>query len=71
MIDRFIHSPIDFSDGRDGGRGGGDKAGDQRVEEVQPPPQHCHLLRGVHQEVSSRQGKGFTIITFLQFCSCY
>ena len=45
------------SDGRDRGRGGGDQAGDQRAEEVQPPPQHRHLLRRLHQEVAAGKGK--------------
>jgi len=37
-------------DGRHGGRGGGDKVGNQRLKEIFASPEHCHLLRRVHQE---------------------
>ena len=56
-----------YSDGRDRGRGGGDQAGDQRAEEVLPPQEHCHLLRGLHQEVPTGKGTVVTITSYYRF----
>ena len=56
-----------FSDGRDRGRGGGDQAGDQRVEEVLPPPEYRHLLRGFHQEIPSGKGRYHACALYLQY----
>jgi hypothetical protein len=56
-----------FSDGSDRGRGGGDQAGDQRVEEVLPPQEYRHLLRRFHQEIPTGKGWCHTYPLYLQY----